>query len=261
MMGFCSWQTHEGFFGIRHFGIYDLYAAIDIMCFGLLLYWIRQQHRRTSHGYFSPENPVVFPVYLWLLVSNAAASLFQAVVITNGPSAAASVAWAWAVAFLYGSTYGAYHVVIEGTTCLLLSPGIGQRSMRRAVAVGLSYGLATTVATAFWIYSPGLAPATVLLGTASAGQFAVFYLWSGTNAALYLALWVAPQRGWWARRPAAVYWGRFFFLYRVTDLVAAVIAGQGVRRQRPPPPCSRSVMFCFQRGGVIKPTTRLILCL
>jgi len=226
--GKCSQEVNDGIFS-GYMNVYDAYVAIDILCFVLLLYWSRQQHQRTSRGYFSPENPVVFSVYLWLLVANAVAALYQALILSYSDSLVTSEIWAWVVASLYGSTYGAYHVVIEGTTCLLLSPGIGKRSMRRSLMFGLVYGVITTVLVAFWIHSPGLDIAPVLSRNPSVGQYTAFALWNGSNGLMYLILWVAPQRGRWARRPAAVYWGRFFFLYRLVALAAAVIVNQGVR--------------------------------
>lgn len=226
--GTCSQETKQGFFS-EHVNIYDAYALIDILCFVLLLYWIRQQHQRTSRGYFSPENPVVFSVYLWLLIANAIASLYQALILTYADGSATSEIWAWVVAGLYGSTYGVYHIVIEGTTCLLLSSGIGKRSMRRSLIFGLLYGFFTTVLVAYWIHSPGLDIAPVLSRNPSESQLAAFVTWNGSNALMYFVMWVAPQRGRWTRRPAAVYWGRFFFLYRLVALTAAAIVHQGVR--------------------------------
>ena len=68
----------------------------------------------------------------------------------HSSQAGANIAWA----VLLGIVYGLFHVFVEGTTVLLLSPGIGQRSIGRAARVGLAYGALTGAAIAY-AYSPG----------------------------------------------------------------------------------------------------------
>ena len=75
--GFCEGVSKKG---IGPFGsIWEVHSIISFISFAALLWWARQQYLKatSSKGFYVPDQPVIFPVYLKLLVANAITSLTQ----------------------------------------------------------------------------------------------------------------------------------------------------------------------------------------
>ena len=102
---------------------------------------------------------------------------------------------------------------VEGTTWLLLSNGIGKRSLQNSTAVGLVSG----AVVGFCVFAVGVQdhPSAVFKDKAI-NQFCK-YFWEGTNLLFYLAVWLMPTYGSLerdTRRPALIHWARFWCLFR-----------------------------------------------
>jgi len=127
---------------------------------------------------------------------------------------------------------------------LLLSAGVGRRSLRRATIVGIAYGLFTLACITF-VYSPSRwadkdieedlhkehedanDTRSRVAGESLAAQVVVSF-WSYSNLVFYLAAWLTPTER-WNRRPAAIYWCRFIALYRLAQTIALALISLEVR--------------------------------
>jgi len=110
-------------------------------------------------------------------------------------------------------------VQVEGTTWLLLSNGIGKRSLRNSTTVGLVSG----AIVGFCVFAVGVQdlPGAVFKDKAI-NQFCT-YFWQGTNLLFYLVVWLMPTYGSLVRdtrRPALIYWARFWCLYRMLIVIS-----------------------------------------
>ena len=55
----------------------------------------------------------------------------------------------WEAAVIFGSGWGVYHFVIEGVACMLLQPGIGQKSVVRGFLMSSAIALYTFILMMF----------------------------------------------------------------------------------------------------------------
>jgi hypothetical protein len=105
---------------------------------------------------------------------------------------------------------------MEGTTMLLMSPGIGRRSLARALAAGLAAGVFVGCCKALSL--PESRP--LVPGAAAHGATDVWFgsLWQAALLMLNGVLWLAPNKGLLSRRPAAIYHARFYALFYALQL-------------------------------------------
>jgi len=79
----CMELNNEGIVGTPIASLWDFHATINVLSVCLVLRYIRKQRLKAASGNYSPDRPMIFPVYFWLLVFNAGASFFQAGVLTG----------------------------------------------------------------------------------------------------------------------------------------------------------------------------------
>lgn len=93
---------------------------------------------------------------------------------------------------------------------LLLCRGIGRRAMVKSVIVGLSYGCFTWLCISLWFASTDSDISFVdeIVGTIA------YDIWTVSELFIFIPMWLMPNKGIFIRRPAAIYWGRFFGLMR-----------------------------------------------
>lgn len=181
---------------LLHFnGLHDIAVLVSST---ILLVWARKQLRDKSSGYYTPgESSTIFPVHAKLLVALAVSALF----IHLLTEVSRFIMWRTSYTFLFAIPHAVVQALYDSITVLLLSDGIGRRSMRLACIVGSASALLNLAV----LYALG---ATF---DNPAGPFVVagIALYVGTLLGAYTALALAPSRGLTHRRPAARVWARF----------------------------------------------------
>ena len=167
-----------------------------------LVWFIRGQYVMYSDhfdGYYNNSRRVILPIHLKLLVYFAVTSVlhgFISLVLAN-----LDVTHGFWFALVNAFSWFMEHTAIEGAAFMLMSPGIGKRSIRRAATLGMVSALVVGVTT-----------------------FAAFYIDDarGQAAALcremwlmfwFAVAWLTPRK-WWPRRASAIYYCRFWALQR-----------------------------------------------
>jgi hypothetical protein len=108
----------------------------------------------------------------------------------------------------------------EGITFLLLSPGIGYRSMKTAAVRGAAVGFIVGLSTFFGLLDDKRQ--RTIIASDVLGD-AIHFGWGALLCLLYAAIWLAPNRGTFKRRPAVVYWASFWAPYRLILFFAALL--------------------------------------
>lgn len=116
---------------------------------------------------------------------------------------------------------------LEGTACLVLLSGIGQRAVKHAITGGLIWGALVFFMVTLVYISPS--PTPIVLN-------AILY---GILIAFFGMMWLLPNEGALFRRPAAIYYGRFWTLYRAALLVSVVVQEYS------------DIGFCLQSAALI----------
>jgi hypothetical protein len=180
-----------------------LYGFLLIVSCGALAAWAKAQYAMKTNGYFSYQQHAIFSVHLKILVLISFNSLVQGALIIWAVEANFE---GWRLALAYGVGAGICEGTKGGITMLLLSAGIGRRSLQRAVRVGCVLGLLALAVVAFAHDTTSRTVAFSAGDVTSLGwEFAqlVFYSW--------VAFAPAGAVG-FPRRPAAVAWASFWAL-------------------------------------------------
>jgi len=116
-----------------------------------------------------------------------------------------------------------HHVVqLEGTTWLLLSNGIGKKSLRVSSAVGLLSG----AIVGFCVFVVGVQDLPGAVFKDKVLNDFCKYFWEASNLLFYLLVWLMPTCGSLmrdTRRPALIYWARFWCLFRILLVISETL--------------------------------------
>jgi len=211
--------------------VWDIHAVAFVLSSFVLSIWIRKQYElgkdKGNVGYYSSDQLVIFPVHLKLLVALVVTSFGHGVLLLV--FFAEEIVKGYSFATGNAVSFFASHVVIEGITFLLLSPGIGHRSMKKAALRGIAVGFVVGVSTFFTFL--GEDKQKELIANDVLGD-AVVFVWQGLLLLLYWAVWLAPNNGCGnfmpKRRPAALYWASFWAQFRLVLFVAYLLEEWGV---------------------------------
>ena len=195
----------------HHVGVIRLVVVIlYVMMMSLTIFWIHLQEHNARMGDSKAMKSVIFPIFvrmMWLSAfSNFTLALLMLLVpvdFTSTNSTAATV--------LYPLAFSLQHAVMEGIAFLLMQKGCGNFAAARAGRW-----------TVMWC---GITLVANLIGHARSIRHAVVVqgLWSFSMLVFYLLLWVLPQNRLF-RRPAAVPYAKFWFWFRVVELVLFVMS-------------------------------------
>lgn len=115
------------------------------------------------------------------------------------------------VAFLYGIMWALQHMAIEGVALLLMQKGLGVHAAKQTAKYTAAWGVFTFI--------------VVFISSLNATQFVnTFFLWFWEIAMFlfYGLLWKCPLE-YLYRRPAAVWYGKIWFIYRIFILTTLVL--------------------------------------
>jgi hypothetical protein len=180
---------------------------------------------RTS-GYYSMGQQIIFPIHLKLLVLLGATTLFQGIMLAvfkalssiDEKGGKGAKDYETVFASFQALSFGLSHIVIEGITLLLLSSGIGKRAIKRATVGGVVVGLLVGVCT--YIYT--------VFRKEIANDIWQFS-WLGLLVLFYWIVWLWPKSIiHFTRRPALLYWARFWAIYRLMTFIAFLLQQFGV---------------------------------
>jgi hypothetical protein len=177
--------------------------------------WIRKQQHNALMGMEGAAKHVVFPIYLPIMWVSALSDAFVGLAIffvktsTDGSTI-------WSNAIITALAVGTQHVVIEGIAVILMQYGCGMRAMRVAGITGGVIGLITFL-TAMFYYR---------LGETSDVSVILYFCWMLGLLAFYATLWLAPQQRLY-RRPAVIFYAKFWTLFQVMVIVAVMVGSVG----------------------------------
>jgi hypothetical protein len=208
--GICQTMITDGIGGISFWIIQGVTFFIS---FAMLFARIAKEHQDKSSGYYSANKNAVFPVHLNVLIVLCAASFNQAVIFSSvgylHPTSLPSINRASiAIGFCYATT----HSVTEGTTMLLLSAGIGRQALIRAAMIGVLTGLIIGSIFAFSFVETSYGGNLFLADQET--NYGLNVTVNFTLLVVYSVLWLAPNRGYFVRRPGLIFWSRFLCAYR-----------------------------------------------
>ena len=159
-------------------------------------------------GYYNNSRRVILPIHLKLLVYFAVTSVLNGFIslvlanldVTHGFWFALGNAFSWFMG----------HTAIEGAAFMLMSPGIGKRSIRRAATLGMVSALVVGVTTFAALYFDDARRQTAALCREMwlMGWFAM--------------AWLTPRK-WWPRRASAIYYCRFWALQRSPNVTSTIL--------------------------------------
>ena len=99
----------------------------------------------------------------------------------------------------------------------LLSSGVGRLTMHRSAAFGLAIGF--FVGGCYYISASGDADVPVFEDESTNAAFN--WVWEGALLLLDAVVWLAPR--FLQRRPAAIYWSKFWAVFRVSLMSAEAL--------------------------------------
>jgi hypothetical protein len=218
--------------GTHRANVWEIHAVLLIGSCAALVIWARQQYAQQSEGYYSSSQLAIFPMHLKLLVVLAAFAFLQGIIIIG--------------TFYLGEYFGPHEDVIKavllalgmalcellkGTVLtLLLSAGIGRRALKRAMQIGLVFGLISFLITL--IYNLSLDDDDEIEGgTDGMSEVQVVELtWQSAILLGYTVLGLAPRgtiKG-LNRRPGIIYFSQFWALFHLLVLVSLALQLNGV---------------------------------
>jgi len=180
-----------------------LHGLLLVASCGTLAVWAKAQYDMKTNGYFSSSQHAIFPVHLKILVLLSASSLVQGLLIIFAVEADFD---GLVLNLAFGLGEGICDTFQGFITMLLLSAGIGQRSIRRSVYVGILFGSIAAV-TETWYHGDAKS------FEAFPPSVATRISWEGLHLVLYTCLAFLPDRALgFPRRPAIVVWAMFWSL-------------------------------------------------
>lgn len=174
------------------------------------MFWLRKQQRNAEKGDSKAVHSVLFPFYtqlLWLsAISNMYLGLLMLLIpveITGDNSGMSNL--------LYPSAWAVQHFVVEGIAVMLMQKGCGRGSAVKAARVTIIWAGITFVLQIMAYTTAGITSITAQC------------IWSSMLLIFYFCLWKLPQNRLF-RRPAAIFYARFWFWFRVVTLTCYGLA-------------------------------------
>jgi hypothetical protein len=214
---YSSYPASEYFPGVfGNVGIGGMIIGVVYFCSSAItIAWIRKQQHNALMGMEGAAKHVVFPIYLPIMWVSALSDAFLGMVIffvkvsTTGTTI-------WPHAIIIAAALGIQHVVIEGIAIILMQYGCGMRAMRVAGMTGGAVGLATFLAVLFYYRD----------GSTSNVSSIIYFCWLFALLAFYATLWLMPQKRLY-RRPAVIFYAKFWTLFEVMVILAEVVGAFG----------------------------------
>ena len=184
----------------------------------VIIYFIKIQERNARMGDSDATNSVIFPVFVTCLWINSFVNMYIGVVFFAD-------IWMKNVflpALLFALVFTLQHMLVDGIAILLMKKGLGWDGARQCMPIIASWGAFTGVCKFMTFYSKF---SSVKAGSSNwLAPFAnlMNFLWSVLLVLFYFLLWAIPQKNLF-RRPAAINYAAFWFLFRFFALVCAII--------------------------------------
>jgi len=218
MTGFCDNLAANG---VGPITMWDFHGAAFSISSITLVLWARDKYSATT-GFYSDTQQIIFPVHFKILCFLGFTTFFQGMLLPLQRLFLGSSNLDLLVVTLGNSlSFGLSHFVIEGTLVLLWSNGIGHKSISRATMVGAASGCFVGVTTY-------IANSPHALFEIEDRQLIFTLIWEAVLLVVNGLSWVAPNHGRFARRPAVIYWARFWALFRVFIMVSQILMAVGV---------------------------------
>ena len=185
-------------------------ALIFLVNSFLLVLWIKRQQYRAESGNNIAAKSVIFPVYVHVLWANVLMNvyistvfLFVHVPINGHYSIASAVIFALMCLF--------QHFVSEGVAFLLMEKGMGWHSAMQCFKKAALWAIFTFFTRFTQYYSKD-----------TTFGFAIYLVWNVIVLLFYGCVWLAPEHRLF-RRPAAYFYAKFWFFYRLVAIVAIIL--------------------------------------
>lgn len=195
--------------GVFAFIIAILYLVMTM----LTIFWINLQERfvRNNDSNGDSVKSVIFPIFTLILWLSALSSAYIGVLMLFEPINTHTHNHNY-TPWLYALAYTLQHAVIEGIAFLFMQKGCGVHGAKQAGKM-----LAVWCAFTLMIQAIVFHNAHTII--------AVFcqLLWSALLMTFYFCLWFAPQNRLF-RRPAAILYGKFWFIFRVISVIFLVLS-------------------------------------
>lgn len=185
-----------------------LYLGMSVV----IMYWIKKQELTARwYGLQDPDGKVaksvIFPVFVNVMWMNSFVNFYIGCVllIVANPNIDANETDPVST-ITYSIIWGLQHAIIEGVAFLLMHKGLGWTSALKSFKYGIIWGAFTGLVTYSVYYYHGIVGSVYRI------------VWETLLISFYFVLWLAPQKHLY-RRPSAVFYGRFWFGFRVLALV------------------------------------------
>lgn len=205
----------------------DLYASI-IQLVGLLFlhYYCRTLHRAYKNGIGEGKDEVFLPVYNVYLTFMIRMSLIWIVVnmvgifptMLSGSGAIVAFCTSELEVVVVFANWAMFHFFFDIVTFLLLTPGFGRKSIRRAVKLSALTGTVS-----------GLVIALKGIKFSGAPVIYMTLAWGGAYTLFFLFIWLWPYQKFVAcgiqfyRRPAVRYYAMYWFFIHLGDLMVELV--------------------------------------
>lgn len=187
-----------------------LSGVLNVVMSLITVMWIRSQEKeaQAENGREDAVKSVIFPVFVNVLWCSAFVNIYNGVITALVPANPLGDN-GFLVSAVYASIWGLQHAVLEGIAFLLMQKGCGQHAASRAFKMAIGFGSYTFVVFFFCFSTVGTIQKVLELS------------WDFICWLFFAALWLAPQRRFF-RRPAAILYAKFWFLYRSLVIITNV---------------------------------------
>jgi hypothetical protein len=172
--------------------------------------WIYIQERNARMGNDRAVKSVIFPVFtkmMWLLVITNIYFSILMLILPADPAGKNSLIITWC----YPILFSLQHFVIEGIAFLFMQKGLGSHAAKNAFKWTIWWCLFTFLTQIVVFQNSGIL------------SIIVNSIWSVLQLVLYGLLWLLPNDKLF-RRPAAIFYAKFWFIFRLFALTFYVVA-------------------------------------